>query len=956
MLYNFQRKKLYRHLLVGGALCAAGLGMFSCSDRYDLDEDQPSGLSNIYGYMQEKGNFTNYLHLIDDLGQTEILSKTGSKTMFIADDDAFAKFYASNSWGVKSYDQLSLAQKKLLLNSSMINNPYSTSMLSSAESIGSSGRPVKGEVCRRSTSLTLFDSVMIVTSQNADNLLPNNARFEELRANRDSIVLFADTLDAPPMLHFTGKFVTSNKLEFSDIDFIYNQPEGTFNSDDIYVNNSKVIDSNIFCKNGFIHQVDNVVMPLDNMAEIIRSKPQMSIYGGLIERFAAPKYSRALTETYNKAKGTMVDSVFVKRYFSDRTLGSTVSNDVSFEIDKNGNPFDAALKFDPGWNGYIPGILNDRQPMMEDMAVMFVPSDAAMTDWWNNGGGAVIRDYYGTLEGTPNSVLDDLIRVNQIPSFVASLPSTFGSVLNDANERMGITKEDVDSVYRGCNGLVFLTNKVFAPTSYSSVLFPAVIDTTNYKILSNVVENLNYDKYLNSMVSRYIFLLPTNQALLTYIDPVSYGQRTTNLWEFHVDASKAKTKRLYADVFECTLNDDGTWEKTGARRSKVEGGTDNNILKNRIEDLLDNIIVTEPYQDGKKYYQTKAHTFVKVDKQGDDYYVSGSWQEERNQPILAKEAYEMENGKALALDGVVMGARRSVAKTLRNAIPEGDSVSVFSEFLSMLEKCAALSTSDEKDGWLAGDQDLGNLFNLKNKGAIGAEDISSQKKATYLLNNFNYTIYAPTNEAMKKAYDQGLPSLEDLAKAEALDDSLGYDAAVDTASYAAKIMEVMLDFVKYHIQDNSIFIDKGFASGAYESAKTELIPSTNVAESIPEENLSDYADKIVKDKNGRESKIQNSDGTWNVEYYTGLYSPGRPYKLNVDVTDNSLTVNGVAVDMASGFYNMMAHEYWFKASRITSPWTVTLDNSSSVVIHAISEPLFYDAPAQFTYKYKPLSK
>ena len=194
MLYHFQRKKLYRHLLVGGALCAAGMGMFSCSDRYDLDDDQPSGLSNIYGYMQEKGNFTNYLHLIDDLGQAEILSKTGSKTMFIADDDAFARFYASNRWGVKSYDQLTLAQKKLLLNSSMIDNPYSSSMLSSAQSIGSSGKPVKGEVCRRSSSQSLLDSVLVVTPQTADAILPLNDRFNELRATHDSIVLFTEAL------------------------------------------------------------------------------------------------------------------------------------------------------------------------------------------------------------------------------------------------------------------------------------------------------------------------------------------------------------------------------------------------------------------------------------------------------------------------------------------------------------------------------------------------------------------------------------------------------------------------------------------------------------------------------------------------------------------------------------------------------------------------------------------
>ena len=89
MLYNFQRKKLCRHLLIGGALFAAGMGIFSCTDSYDLDDDQPSNLNNIYGYLRDQGNFQNTLRLINDLGQAEILSKTGSKTMFVANDDAF---------------------------------------------------------------------------------------------------------------------------------------------------------------------------------------------------------------------------------------------------------------------------------------------------------------------------------------------------------------------------------------------------------------------------------------------------------------------------------------------------------------------------------------------------------------------------------------------------------------------------------------------------------------------------------------------------------------------------------------------------------------------------------------------------------------------------------------------------------------------------------------------------
>jgi len=83
MLFNFQSNKLRKHLLVGSAVCAATLGFFGCTPDYNLDEDQPSGLNTIYGYMEDQGNYKNFLQLIDDLGEKETLSKTGSKTLFI---------------------------------------------------------------------------------------------------------------------------------------------------------------------------------------------------------------------------------------------------------------------------------------------------------------------------------------------------------------------------------------------------------------------------------------------------------------------------------------------------------------------------------------------------------------------------------------------------------------------------------------------------------------------------------------------------------------------------------------------------------------------------------------------------------------------------------------------------------------------------------------------------------
>lgn len=933
-------------------MCAAGLGVFSCSDTYDLDTAQPSGLNSIYGYLEEQGNYSTAMRLIDDLGQTEVLSQTGSKTMFIADDDAFKAFFASNPWGVKSYDELSYAQKRLLLNSAMIDNPFTTSMLSTATG------PVKGEVCRRASSVTLYDSVLSVMSKSAlaDEVLPANDRFNAVRENRDTIVLFTDNSTAAPMLAFTAKFLTSNKIQSTDIDFIYNQPEGTREPDDVYINNAKVTDANIFCKNGFVHKVDRVILPLDNMAEVIRKTPQASIFNSIIERFASPEYSASNTEAYNAGNGTDIDSVFVKRYFSDRTYGSTSTSSVGYTVDKDGKPMEggASLKYDPGWNGYIPYVANDRDGMQEDLGVMIVPSDAAMNEWWNSGGGAVIRDFYGSLEATPNSVLDDLVRVNQLVSFIQSVPSRFGDILNDANEPLGITEADVDSVILACNGAVYLTNKVFPPTSYSSVLFPAVVDTTNFMSIENAINNLQFNTYLNSMVAKYTFLLPTNKGLLTYIDPVSYGRTdgssNVHLWEITLDRSKSAREAMKVEVYEATISADGVIEKTGNRLTQLTGGTGsynsngsftsgNTYIKNRFDDILDNIIVTEAYQPGKKYYQTKGRTFVRVDENA----VYGSLQQEIKKPLAVSQSYNMENGTTLVLDGVPMSTRNSVAMLL-NQHPE-----TFSEFYQLLvDANAVYKTYTASGSYTAGDQKYGNLFNLKQGKTVGAENVDADKvKATYLLNNYHYTLYAPTNDAMKIAHEQGLPTHEDLNNAQDWDEWFKNleqnerDALVATTGCcqgdsAARIQEVMLDFVKYHIQDNSLFLDQGFDTGEYYSGKTALIKAT-----------------------------QADEETGNV-YETGKYTPGRPYKIHVEsISNTGMTIkdnvgNTRHVETKGGLYNMMAREYWYNGSANARPYQTQLDNSSFVVVHAIDGPLIYadgkhGDETQFKYKYRELT-
>ena len=253
-----QRCHFKRWLKAGVLLLMCG-GFYTSCIRFDQDEKFPSWLGNsVYDYLNDEGRYTNFVKLIEDLDYKDVLSKTGSKTLFVADDDAFNRFFSHNSWGVKSYSELTLAQKKLLMNGAMINNAYQTTTLSSTEG------PILGDCMRRITALSIYDSVPRIYPQE----MANTMYWTPFKSKQDGIVCLKD-LTISPMIHFLESQLEYNKITNSDYDFLFNytlerQPG------DASINGVVIKKPNIKCLNGFIHDMNEVMTPLDNMAEIIR--------------------------------------------------------------------------------------------------------------------------------------------------------------------------------------------------------------------------------------------------------------------------------------------------------------------------------------------------------------------------------------------------------------------------------------------------------------------------------------------------------------------------------------------------------------------------------------------------------------------------------------------------------------------------------------------------------------
>ena len=201
----------------------------------------------------------------------------------------------------------------------------------------------------------------------------------------------------------------------------------------------------------------------------------------------------------------------------------------------------------------------------------------------------------------------------------------------------------MDSVFFACNGAVYLTNKVFSPVAYISVSFPALVNET-MNIINWAIEQYDYDVYLNSQNSTYSFFIPTNQGLLTYVDPCSFGKNQTQVYEFHYD-EKAQTEaeKVRAFIFNYDV-------ESGTRLDSI-GEASTTQIRDRLTDILETHIVVGNVESGEKYYRTKDGGTIFVENAGKpNMTVAGGWQVEHGEKLPVAQIYKEENGKAYILE------------------------------------------------------------------------------------------------------------------------------------------------------------------------------------------------------------------------------------------------------------------------------------------------------------------
>jgi uncharacterized surface protein with fasciclin (FAS1) repeats len=951
--------------------------LYSCDDTYgdiygDVDEDsKPSWLGgSIYSELKDggqlDGTFTTYLRLIDDLGYAETLNRTGSKTIFPANDEAFQRFFKNNEWGASSYDDLTYAQKKLLLYSSMLDNALLTNMLANVESTASTTGMSEGMALKHPSNISVIDTITKIMPA---EMPKNNAYWDTFRESGQPIWAVLDNT-TPPIVHFTREQMVNNGISTSGdrSDFaiitgeVYNDSEKP-----VYIYDNKIIKKDITCLNGYIHQVQDVLVQPGNMAQVIGKDKDLQFFNHILDYFKVAYPDNNTTTSYNSwvsqnpetaaANGyTQHDNIYKVRYLS------VISQGADGNTDPNGTakPTNEVLNYDPGWNEYYPNSNRSTADIAKitDMGAMFVPTDDALWGYFSTKGAFIINEY-GKKPNTRENLLENLDSVHKAnpviltsfvnniekTSFTATVPSKFPEIINDASELLNMHVDSLvvrnDGKYDikiANNGIVYKIHGVLAPDRYRSVLGP-VCTYRDMKVMDWAVEEklnsylgIDFQYYLLAMKAKYAFFVPDDDAFgaqdIYYLDPASINWETNkaqvlHFWYDNTDRNLRSQQYLGARAYTIDLK---TGEIT-TNQSDLSFNSSQAQIKSALADILDHHTVVlensdmengDPITHGNKYYKTKGGCGILVEKAGTDWTVKGGSQvdgllpaSDVKLPASKVEVAELEdNGYAYRIDHVIQPTIRSVSQVLANE-------ERFSEFYKMCTGFANaelmywIGYSDDysKDPFGVSDQQRKLIFTNDYSFNTVMNRSLAKEGNVKMFNTFNYTLYAPDNDAMAKAYAAGLPSWDDIYDMfeKAREASNKEHCPEPYASVLKQKVERMNEFCKYHFQYISL-----------------------------------YADEYIPASDGGNTRYQS------------MYAPvNQPLKENqvscsgglLTVTDGGGQAHTVNANDGTKLSNIMARDYWLNKS--PGEGNNSILTSSFCVIHEITEPLYFDSTLKY---------
>jgi uncharacterized surface protein with fasciclin (FAS1) repeats len=410
--------KRFRNLSLLIALLIVVLA--SCKKEMEKYYERPSSLAPpIYQQLEAMGRFSLYLKLVDRTAYKNVLDRTGYSTVFAPNDDAVRAFLSSNSYS--SVDQIDEATANKIVAYSIVFNAYNENNLVNFQ--GGDGEKDSVAFKRK----TMYDKGFYKLPSSDTSV------YLDCNINYGSTYYLDNYNNYKYIPYFSSMFLEKENIPVSTYNYFFPTSEFT----DFNVVDAKVITKDVVAENGYIHEVNKVILPLPNIEEYLESYSDYSLFKSLMDKYVI--YTRSSTQTVRFANlypSESGKSVYIKSY---------------------------NLSFSPNNENYLNNYSgNDAQG---DGFTIFAPNNQALTKFIEDR----LAFYYDkNINNVPTDILKDIVNTHLFPT--TAIPGYFSTASNFNQENARFDENaDIEVKKFASNGIFYGTNKIQESDLFMSV-------------------------------------------------------------------------------------------------------------------------------------------------------------------------------------------------------------------------------------------------------------------------------------------------------------------------------------------------------------------------------------------------------------------------------------------------------------------------------------------------------
>lgn len=812
--------------------------------------------STLYDNLQALGNYTTYLRLIDSFAgiqrafkneltdyERKYMGSFDTLTVFAPNDEAFDRFFAHNAWtdeqgnAISSYEQLSDSQKLSLIYMSYIPGFVTANSLHASKSVRGYLRLYSYD---RQFNLVPYKHT---GGTDINTFPPDSYSYIDYAKELNQHIVDGVWIGYGTIGDYTGALAYRggtmiwnddywqyNGLSHDDLVFI--GAADTEGSEHITIGNAHITQPNQRCQNGYLHLVDEVVVPQPNlMCALAQARwgGKCSLASSLVQRFNYLKYDPDYTYYDEQILNDGDSAMTVRNSLLDRVSTTTTQT---------------------------PAII---LPTDEALKAFLLASDNPL---WQCG---INKDnYYDMLMSLPREVLQPFVKEWFRTSFTDVLPSRYSNMRSAKGHQLfaGVTTPEayklaVQQVIHAVDGIIVVVDAVPNAEDLRNEL--TFVKLAGQVAGAALTANDRYDgersaspfstDYQREMHNKpFTMFVPTDEGLKQYglVDPISMASNNRNSWRYwslspqsissdgngkiavaarayRYDYNKvrnAETDRPLGVSFSNSANDGANVNYGPTKRQLLTDMLDQHIVLQNLDSMLNTSRHWYLSRSGMPIYM-KEHTNTNI-------VVNGGMQIDLNERDAADKhdctlqfVGQNNTGTSVFIDRPMQPTSQNVFQRLQS----NDAFSTFFEYAEALNNAYTLKKmlfGDEASEALSWKY---TIFADRSGGYTRYGNANTM--LVNFFHNFNYTIFVPTNEGMQKAVEAGLPTIESIEQF--VEESLDGNGQLpdDKREQAQARYLTLLNFLKYHFCDKSYFLEPDLESGETEQTTTACIDASN---------------------------------------------------------------------------------------------------------------------------------